>query len=72
MLILYTATVLGGAAWLQSQLKGVKTEILQDFNQKHDANNKRYEALNTLVQRHDILLSPEFSGKQNGVGKHHG
>lgn len=60
LLILYTGTILGGAAWLQSQLRAVKKEIMEDFDRKHQANSHRYEALNTLVIRHDTILNPEF------------
>lgn len=70
LLILYTVTVLGGAVWLQNQLKNLREDILKDFNTKHDANVKTVHALETLVLRHDIILSPEFSGHLNG--KHHG
>lgn len=60
LLILYTVTIIGGGVWLQNQLKGLKEEILMDFTSKHNANDKRYEALNTIVIRHDTILNPEW------------
>lgn len=66
LLILWTSTVIGGAVWLMSQLKQLKSEILEDFDEKHKANAITVEALQALVMRHDILLQPEF----NGTGKH--
>lgn len=71
LLIFWTVTVLGGATWLQNQLKSVKTEILSDFDKKHNANNIRIEAMNELLIRHDVLLNPEFTSRPNGQ-RHHG
>lgn len=71
LLIVYTVTVLGGATWLNSQLKTLKTEILTDFNTKHEANTKNVRALEILVTRHDIILDPEFSARRAN-GSHHG
>lgn len=65
LLILWSSTVIGGALWLMKQLKDLKTEILADFDLKHQENSRKVAALETLVIRHDTILEPEF----NGAGK---
>lgn len=52
----------------------VKDEIMADFNRKHEANLLTVHALEVLVARHDILLTPEFTVRHpNGrVVKPHG
>lgn len=72
LLILWTVTILGGAAWFQSQLKTLKAEILGEFNLKHHENALTVRALENLVMRHDLLLDPEFSDarKKNGQASH--
>lgn len=67
LLILWTTTVIGGAVWLMRQFKGLKDEILGDFEKKHTANEATVKALEALVIRHDLILEPEF----NGSGRSH-
>lgn len=62
LLILWTTTVIGGAVWLMKQFKGLKEEILKDFDTKHSANTTAVRALEALVIRHDLILEPEFNG----------
>jgi hypothetical protein len=62
LLILWTSTVIGGAVWLMSKLGGLERRILADFQTKHDENNRKVAALETLVIRHDTILDPEFNG----------
>lgn len=66
LLILWSTTVIGGAIWLMRQLKDLKSEILEDFDKKHQANALTVKALEELVIRHDVVLNPEF----NGTGEH--
>lgn len=72
LFILYTVTVLGGAAWLNTQFKNLKTEIITDFTKKHDENAVTVKALEKLVMRHDIILDPEFSEFRKNGRAHHG
>lgn len=67
LFLLWTSTVIGGAIWLMGKLKGVKDEILADFNRKHEDNATTVKALEVLVMRHDLILEPEF----NGSGRSH-
>jgi len=72
LFILYTVTVLGGAAWLNTQFKNMKLEIIADFTKKHDENAVTVKALEKLVIRHDIMLNPEFSEVLKNGRAHHG
>ena len=77
LVILWTVTVIGFATWFQSQLKTLKTEIITDFNHKHQANELTMKAMEKLVMRHDLLLDPEFLEQANKVRvgngiRHHG
>lgn len=62
LLILWSTTIIGGAIWLMRQLKELKVEILADFQAKHNENEKKVEALQVLVTRHETILEPEFNG----------
>lgn len=62
LLILWSGTVIGGAIWLMRQLKELKSEILEEFRQKHAENSTKVAALEVLVIRHDTILDPEFNG----------
>jgi hypothetical protein len=62
LLILWSTTIIGGAIWLMRQLKELKIEILADFQAKHKENEKKVEALQVLVTRHETILEPEFNG----------
>jgi hypothetical protein len=62
LLILWSTTIIGGAIWLMRQLKELKTEILADFDNKHQENSRKVDALETLVIRHETILEPEFNG----------
>ncbi len=68
--IYLTATVIGGVAVIFKKIEKTKREILADVQSKHHENDKRWQATNALVIRHDTILSPEFNGNY-GV-KHHG
>ncbi len=77
LFIVWTVTVIGFATWLQVQFKNVKTEIITDFNKKHEANETMMKAMEKLVMRHDLLLDPEFLEQANKVRvgnglRHHG
>lgn len=67
LLIMWTSTVIGGAIWLMRQLKGLKEEILADFDKKHASNESTVQAMEQLLIRHDLILQPEF----NGSGRSH-
>lgn len=69
LLILWSTTIIGGALWLMRQLKDLKTEILNDFNEKHQANAQTVKALESLVIRHDVQLNPEFNGSGRAAHK---
>lgn len=58
LLILWTSTVIG----VMLKLNGIRDAIIKDFNEKHDANKERYDALAVLVTRHETILEPEFNG----------
>jgi len=66
--ILWTSTVIGGMVWLGRRFDDLKAEILTELNAKHDSNQMRYDALATLVTRHETILDPEFNG--SGLMKH--
>lgn len=65
LLITWTSSIAGATIWLMRRLDGIKKEILTELNAKHEANQIRYDALATLVTRHETILDPEF----NGTGK---
>lgn len=71
LLILWSVTVIGGTVWLSNRLTELKDEIIQDFDKKHAANQTRYDALNTIVIRHDTILNPEWRSayQQHGTGE---
>lgn len=62
LLVTWTSTIFGGAVWLMRRLDSMKKEILEDFQKKHEENNRKVAALETLVIRHDTILDPEFNG----------
>jgi hypothetical protein len=62
LLIYIGAVVLGATVFIWNKLDGMKAEILSDVKEKHEQNQRRYDALNTLVIRHDTMLDPEFNG----------
>ena len=70
LLILWTSTVLGAGIWLMKLINSTKKEILDDFNEKHEANAQTVAALNELVIRHDVLLNSEFGAPLNGTRSH--
>lgn len=77
LVILWTITVIGFATWFQGKLEKLKTEIITDFNTKHQANELTMKAMEKLVMRHDLLLDPEFLEQANKVRvgngvRHHG
>lgn len=65
LLITWTTTIAGAVIWVVRRLDSMKKEILDDFKAKHEENNRKVAALETLVIRHDTILDPEF----NGTGK---
>jgi hypothetical protein len=67
LFIYFTATLIGAVIALFRKMDKVKEDILTDVKVKHAENNQRYEALNTLVVRHELLLNPEFA---NGRARH--
>lgn len=69
LLIYFTVTIIGGVVALFKKIDRSRTETIAYIDAKHKENNERYEALNVLVLRHDLLLNPEFLPMQNG--KHH-
>lgn len=62
LLITWTSSIAGAAIWLMRRLDSIKREILADFHAKHEENNRKVAALETLVIRHDTMLDPEFNG----------
>lgn len=66
VLILWTSTVVG----VVFKLNGIRDSIIKDFNEKHDANKDRYDALAILVTRHATILDPEFNGAGTYIPKH--
>lgn len=61
LLIYFTASIIGAVVFLYNKIDESKKEILKDVSEKHKENDQRYNALSTLVTRHDILLNPEFT-----------
>jgi len=62
LLITWTTSIAVATRWLMEKLNTIKTEILTDFQKKHEENTKKVAALETLVIRHDTILDPEFNG----------
>lgn len=62
LLITWTGTTVGVAIWILSRINGMKEEILEDFQKKHDENAIKVDAIRELVIRHDTILDPEFNG----------
>lgn len=60
--IMWTSTVIGGMIWLARRFDSLKSEILAEFQTKHEENSQTVKALEALVMRHDIILDPEFNG----------
>lgn len=60
-MVLLIGSILTGVGWLSRQIKQSCDAIIRDMTQKHDENNRRYEALNVMVIRHDTWLNPDYS-----------
>lgn len=71
-MVFWTATVLGLMSWISTKIEKLGDKLIANFDAKHEANNTRYNALHTLVIRHDTILSPEFSGNTLNGKQHHG
>lgn len=74
LVIYFTASLIGAVVALYRKLDATRDDILKDVQEKHEANRVRYDALNVLVMRHDLVLNPEFSdnGRHSGQGSRHG
>lgn len=51
--VLWTGSVIGLAAWIYRQFE----KLRKDFDDKHIENGKRYDAINSLVIRHETILN---------------
>lgn len=65
LLIYFTMVIVSAAAAIFRKIDKVKETILADVNMKHHENDQRYQVLNSLVIRHDLLL-------EQGFGNHRG
>jgi hypothetical protein len=69
LLLYFSATLVGAIIAIFKKIDNAQKAILEDVNRKHEENRIRVDALQTLVIRHDTILSPEFS---NGKFRAHG
>lgn len=62
LVIYFTGTIAGAVIFLWKKIDGVKAELLADVKTKHDENRMRVDAMQTLIIKHDTILSPEWNG----------
>lgn len=67
LLIYFTSVVIGAVVAVFRKIDKTKDVILLDVTTKHEQNRMRYDAMQTMLIRHDTWINPEY----NGSGKHH-
>lgn len=60
-MVFWTASILGLAAYISNKLEKLRDGLLKNFEDKHEANHIRYDALSKLVTIHETILSREFA-----------
>lgn len=65
LLIYFSATLAGALVWIINRISAGDTAIMTKLDAYHEENRNRVNAMQTLLIRHETLLSPEFN---NGHG----
>jgi hypothetical protein len=65
LLIYFSATLAGAIVFVINRISAGDEKITTKLDLYHEENRNRINAMQTLLIRHDVLLSPEFN---NGHG----